>query len=211
MADARPRWQWCVSVAWNTCVSFSSSFERRASIRRDAKPVIFEDSRIISLLNSGGGLKWRRDINDYQRGRRIGWFQRTFRVFSVDHSSTILVYVYIYIERIYTIAMYIIGSTTKNVDLVSGFSCKSRQGRSTFVCVRVPGARLLTTFSFDLRHALHLWQRGNVFRVFQETSRYPHASNTRLEECPSPSTISNVLFGRMVERDGFLNAWNRSS
>lgn len=33
--------------------------------------------------------------------------------------------------------MYIIGSTTKNVDLVSGFSCKSRQGRSTFVCVCV--------------------------------------------------------------------------
>lgn len=160
----------------------------------------------IVVVDWNGG-----EINDYQRGRRIGWFQRTFRVFSVDHSSTILVYVYIYIERIYTIAMYIIGSTTKNVDLVSGFSCKSRQGRSTFVCVRVPGARLLTTFSFDLRHALHLWQRGNVFRVFQETSRYPHASNTRLEECPSPSTISNVLFGRMVERDGFLNAWNRSS
>lgn len=39
------------------------SFERCASRYRDAKPVIFEDSRIILLLsrNSSGGLKWRRD------------------------------------------------------------------------------------------------------------------------------------------------------
>ena len=67
----------------------------------------------------------------------VDFKERFVYLASTIHRRYSCMYIYIYIERIYTIAMYIIGSTTKNVDLVSGFSCKSRQGRSTFVCVCV--------------------------------------------------------------------------
>lgn len=76
--------------------------------------------------------------------------------------SAIYMYIYIYIERTQWQCMYEIESTTKNVDRVSGHEIQLQKPSGTkcvcvCVCVcAVPGARLLTTFSSDLRHALHL-------------------------------------------------------
>lgn len=141
----------------------------------------------------------------------VDFKERFVYLASTIHRRYSCMYIYIYRKNIHNSNVYYRIDDEERRSRIGIQLQKPSGTKYVCVCVRAPGARLLTTFSFDLRHALHLWQRGNVFRVFQETSRYPHASNTRLEECPSPSTISNVLFGRMVERDGFLNAWNRSS
>lgn len=122
----------------------------------------FDAGRRSLLFSRMVELYWYRvemggEINDYRVVRTVDFKERFVCLASIIHRRYSCVYIYIYIVG--TQWQFVCDTIDDEQRRYARFK-RFRRGRNmcvvcVCVCV-VPGARLLTTFSFDLRHALHL-------------------------------------------------------